>query len=161
RIELLISRLQKAREKIVIPTPALSEILIRAGAETSGQIVEYINKYAIFRIEAFDARAAIELAAISREALRGKNKRGASNAVWAKVKFDRQIVAIAKVAGATEIYSDDFDVATLAKKENIKCISVADLPLPTENAQFQLNLEGHADVDKPSIADEDESRPTA
>lgn len=161
RIELLISKLQREKEKIIIPTPALSEILIRAGTEASGQIVEYINKYAVFRIEPFDARAAIELAAISREALGRKGKRGGATAVWAKVKFDRQIVAIAKVVGANEIYSDDSDVATLAKQANITCTGVADLPLPKEDAQFKLDLEGHSDapIGKPPEVDEEEARP--
>jgi hypothetical protein len=158
RIELLIQRLQKEKAKIVIPTPALSETLIRAGTEASVQIVEYINKYAVFRVEAFDARAAIELATISREALGRKGKRGGSTAVWAKVKFDRQIVAIAKVVGATEIYSDDGDIATLAKQANIEAIGLADLPLPAEDAQFSLDLEGHADAGAIPPQDDEETR---
>lgn len=61
RIEFLIQKLQKAKEKIIIPTPALSEALVRAGTEASLQIVEYINKFAVFRIEPFDTRAAIAI----------------------------------------------------------------------------------------------------
>lgn len=158
RIELLVAKLQREKEKIIIPTPALSEILIRAGTEVSGQIVDYINKYAVFRVESFDARAAIELAATSRAALGKQGKRGGSTAVWAKVKFDRQIVAIAKVVGATEIYSDDKDIATLAKQANIICIGMADLPLPKEDPQFKLDLEGHSDepISKPAETDEEE-----
>ena len=69
RIEFLVQKLQREKTKIIIPTPALSETLVRAGTEASLQIVEYINKYAIFRIEPFDTRSAIELAAISRDAM--------------------------------------------------------------------------------------------
>jgi hypothetical protein len=75
--------------------------------------------------------------------------------VWAKVKFDRQIVAIAKVVGATVIYSDDKDVATLAKKQGIETIGVADLPLPKEDAQMTLQLEGHADAQAPRAPQEE------
>jgi hypothetical protein len=158
RIEFLIQKLQREKSKIIIPTPALSETLVRAGAEASLQIVEYINKYAVFRIEAFDTRAAIELAAMSREAMGRKGKRGGSTAVWAKVKFDRQIVAIAKVCGATEIYSDDGDIKTLAKQANITVIGVSDLPLPEEDRQFRLDLEGHKDGPPPTPeADESEA----
>jgi hypothetical protein len=146
RIEFLIQRLQRDKTKLIVPTPALSEALVRAGNEGSLQIVEYINKYAVFRIEPFDTRAAIELAALSREALGRQGKRGGATGVWAKVKFDRQIVAIAKVAGASVIYSDDGDVATLAKQMSIKPIGLADLPLPREDRQFKLDLEGHADA---------------
>jgi predicted nucleic acid-binding protein len=156
RIERLMQRLQKERVKIVVPTPALSETLVRAGTEASIQIVEYINKYAVFRVEPFDERAAIELAIMSREALGAKGKRGGSTAVWAKVKFDCQIIAIAKVVGATEIYSDDGDIATLAKQANMKPVGLADLPLPAEDAQFNLNLEGHADAAAPPPDDEED-----
>jgi hypothetical protein len=40
-------------------------------------------------------------------------------ATWAKVKFDRQIVAIAKVEKASMVYSDDEDVRKLAAAEGI------------------------------------------
>ena len=54
------------------------------------------------------------------------------------MKYDRQIVAVAKVCGATTIYSDDKDVRTLAKTVKIEVIGVADLPLPPEKAQMDL-----------------------
>ena len=133
-----------------------SEMCIRDRTEASLQIVEYINKYAIFRVESFDTRAAIELGAMSREALGARGKRGGLTAVWSKIKFDRQIVAIAKVVGASEIYSDDSDVVAIAKQAGIKVIGLADLPLPEEDRQLAMNLEGHADV-APSIEDDDDS----
>ena len=104
RIEFLIEETEKAREKVIIPTPVLSEVLVRAGPTASQKIVEDINRYSAFRIESFDARAAIEVAAMTRAALddTGK-KRGKATGPWAKIKYDRQIVAIAKVIGATAI----------------------------------------------------------
>lgn len=147
RIELLIQQLQKAKEKLVIPAPALSEALVRAGVEETSRIVETLNKHSVFRIEPFDTRAAIEVAAMTRRALDGNGgKKGGSNATWAKVKFDRQIVAIAKVCGASKIYSDDEDVQRLTKQHNISVAGLADLPLPEEDKQFKLDLEGHADA---------------
>jgi hypothetical protein len=64
RIEALVVELEKSGTKIIVPTPVLSEVLVRAGATASQQIVEYINGAAVFRIASFDARAAIELAAM-------------------------------------------------------------------------------------------------
>ena len=58
---------------------------------------------------------------------------------WAKVKYDRQIVAIAKVSGATAIYSDD-DVRTLGGRHGIPVLGLADLPLPAGAAQGLLDL---------------------
>src|SRR5262245_61917353 len=107
RIEYLVHRLNKEKSKIIIPTPAPSEALVKAGAAASQRIVEELQNYAVFSIEPFDTLAALEVAAMSREALAGGNKKANLKAPWQKVKYDRQIVAIAKVHGATEIYSDD------------------------------------------------------
>jgi hypothetical protein len=141
RIEYLVQRLSKDKSKIIIPTPALSEALVKAGAAASQQIVEELQKYAVFSVEPFDTRAALEVAAMTREALAGGNKKGKSNAPWQKVKYDRQIVAIAKVHGATEIYSDDEDVAAICARAKIRVVRLVDLPLPPENPQFAMKLE--------------------
>jgi predicted nucleic acid-binding protein len=138
RIDYLVQQLSSAKTQIIIPTPALSEALVSAGAAASQQIVEHLQKYQVFRIEPFDTKAAIEVAAMTRKAKAGGDKRGGVSASWAKVKYDRQIVAIAKVSGATTIYSDDEDVATLSRVENIEVMGVADLPLPPEDAQLKM-----------------------
>ena len=142
RIEFLVQRLQKEDTKIIIPTPALSEVLVRAGTAASQQIIEYLQKYAIFRIEPFDTRAAIEVAAMTRDAIAKGKKRGDSDATYAKLKYDRQIVAIARVSGADTIYSDDKGIGTLAGETIIKVVGIADLPLPPEDAQHPLPLSG-------------------
>ncbi len=161
RIDYLVQQLDKAKTKIIIPTPALGEALVRAGAAATQQIVDHLQKFAVFSIEPFDTRAAIEVAAMSREALAKGNKRGVSNATWAKVKYDRQIVAIAKVHGATTIYSDDGDISALAKRAKINVISLADLPLPPQKAQLDL-LEHAADLARTAGgASEEDDTPAA
>jgi hypothetical protein len=97
-------------------------------------------------IEPFDLRASLELAAMNRDALGGGNKRGNSTSTWAKVKFDRQIMAIAKVHGVTTVYSDDGDVRSIGERAGIKVVSVGDLPLPPQKAQLDLKLEPAADA---------------
>ena len=84
-----------------------------APKEATG-IVETLNRQAVFIIESFDQRAAIEVAVMLRGEL-GKKPPKAGAQTWAKLKFDRQIVAIAKVSGASEIYSDDKDIEKLGK----------------------------------------------
>lgn len=63
-----------------------------------------------------------------------------AEATWAKLKYDRQIIAIALVAGATVIYSDDKGLRTIAMRHGIKVIGLADLDLPAEDAQGNLEL---------------------
>lgn len=140
RIAHLLQRLERTRTRIVIPTPALSEVLVRAGP-AAPQIVETLNRSAVFKLVPFDSLAAIEAAIMTRAAIDAGDKRAGSDATWAKVKFDRQIVAIAKVVRATTIYSDDADVRTMGAAQDMTVIGLAELPLPPENPQIELQLE--------------------
>ena len=93
---------------------------------------------------------------MSREALAKGNKRGDTGGTWAEVKYDRQIVAIAKVHGATTIYSDDGGIKTLGARAKINVVSVADLPLPAQKAQ--LDWLEHVTDDKISEGQAPEQR---
>lgn len=138
RLNFLIRTLDKARVKIIVPTPALCEVLIGAG-EAAPQYLDIINRSARFKIAPFAARAAIEAAAAHREALRaGDKKEGAES--WSKVKFDRQIVAIAKVEGAERIYSNDDDIVRFATRDKLEVITLEALPAPPEKQQGELRL---------------------
>jgi len=80
-----------------------------------------------------------------------------SNATWAKLKYDRRIVATAVVTQSSVIYSDDKHIRTLAKRAKIEVIRLADLPLPPEDAQ-KLGLEAPGDVTEPSPQELEEVR---
>lgn len=140
RIAFLVDDLERRKEKIVVPTPALSELLVRAG-EAGPEYLDILNRSAAFKIVDFDQRAAVEVAATTREALAAGDKRGGTGSPWAKVKFDRQIIAIAKVERASAIYSDDGDIVRFSKNAGIAVLRVCDLPLPLQDAQQTLPLD--------------------
>ena len=129
RIEYLVRMLDEAKTKIIIPTPALSEVLVIAGPDGSKYLAE-INNRSCFKIADFDQRAAVEAAIQIRNAKEGGDKREGTKATWAKVKYDRQIVAIAKVEGASTIYSDDEDIKKYATAIGIEVKGVESFPLP-------------------------------
>jgi predicted nucleic acid-binding protein len=129
RIEHLVRTLDESKTKIIIPTPALSELLVIAGAAGPKYLSE-INGRSCFKVSDFDQRAAVEAAAQTRDAIRAGFKRQGSEAPWAKIKFDRQIVAIAKVENVKTIYSDDEDVERYAKAIGIEVKRAESLPLP-------------------------------
>ena len=106
RFDFLIARLEARRETIVIPTPALSEVLVHAG-DAGPQYLEILNGTRCFRVVPFDQRAAVELAAMTRDAIGAGDLRAGTEATRAKLKFDRQIIAITRTEGQTTIYSDD------------------------------------------------------
>ena len=140
RIDHLIETLERRRETIVIPTPALSEVLVHANDAGPGYL-EILNTTRCFRIEPFDQRAAVELATMTREALQEGNLRAGTQATRAKLKFDRQIVAIARTQNETTIFSDDHDIATLAEPLELQVIPVHALRLPQDGTQRKLDLE--------------------
>ena len=140
RVDYLIDTLEKRRETIVIPTPALSEVLVHADA-AGAQYLNILNTTSRFRIEPFDQRAAVELAAMTRDALRGGDLRAGTQATRAKLKFDRQIIAIARTQNETTIHSDDEDIEKLAEPLGLKVVPVHALPVPPEDRQTNLELE--------------------
>jgi hypothetical protein len=142
RIDGEVQTLSKAKVKIVIPTPALSEALVRAGAQAANDYVRALARSPHFRIEPFDLRAAMEVALMTQNAIKSGNKKSGSKDVWAKVKYDRQIVAIAKVVGANVIYTDDKNLRAFAFAQGMRAISIADLQIPASSAQMDLELHG-------------------
>ncbi len=140
RIEKLLDDLDSEAERMILPTPVLSEFLILAGKDASA----YLEKLARMRnilIKPFDEMAAIELAAVELEDRSRGGKRGGSTGIWAKVRFDRQIVAIARANKATRIYSDDLDLAKFASKVGIQVVPTWELPLPAAK-QISIEYEG-------------------
>lgn len=148
RIDGEVEALGKSKTKIIIPTPALSEALVRAGQAAATEYVRLISRSARFRIESFDQRAALELALMTKQAIDKGHKNGGSDQTWAKIKFDRQIVAIAKVNKATVIYSDDKNLRTFAFANGLRAVSLADLQVPPKHAQMDM-LEPKDDEDQP------------
>ena len=120
RLELLISQIAQGGELIIIPTPALSEFLVKS-IEKTEEFLQRIRSSSWFRIDAFDIAAAIEVGKRTAQAIGAGDKREGSRADWTKVKYDRQIVAIALVAGASRIISDDRDVQAIGERWEFKC----------------------------------------
>ncbi len=143
RIEYLIDTLTTDKQTIIIPTPVLSEILVYAGA-AGAKWLQYFNTTSAIRIAPFDQRAAIEAALSIKDSLDRGGVRidaGDSNISRGKVKFDRQIVAIAKTEGADAIYSDDQHIHTIGQGVGLRVHRTIDLPLPPEDPQQALKFE--------------------
>lgn len=155
RMDYLIEQLEIKRERILIPTPALTELLVRAG-DAGPEFVNQLSKSSHFEIAGFDDMAAIEVAISIAAAIRSGNKRGKdSRETWAKVKFDHQIVGICKVRRVSVLYSDDPRLCSFASACELRTIGLADLPLrPQEPTLFDgldegaILGDGNADEEK-------------
>ncbi len=141
RIEELIENLRTDRDKILIPTPVLSEFLYLAGNDGPLYLAE-IDSDPVYFVAAFDQKAAIELAALNLEIKRKRSNRQnkideAATDTKAKISFDKQIVAIAIANEVSTIYSDDHDLENFAGYASVLVIKMWQLPLPSAK---QLDL---------------------
>jgi len=140
RVTYLIAELQRAKAKIVIPAPALAEVLVYGGTAAPGWL-RVLSTSRHIRITPFDQLAAIEFAEMER-VRRGARPPEVSRA---KAKFDQQIVAIARLEGADVIFSDDAHIRSLAPEPMI-VRGVADLELAPAGRQAELIFD--ADVNE-------------
>ena len=136
KLDDLVATLEKSKIKIVVPTPELTEVLIRAG-KAREEIYNLLVRKSAFEVAPFDAKAAIECSLLLEEAWSATEKRRITNT---KFKFDWQIVAIAATRRVNAIYSEDGDVAKAAARVGIRVIRIDDLVLPESAKQTKLDL---------------------
>ena len=58
------------------------------------------------------------------------------------MRFDRQILAIARVQGENHIYTDDGNMRTFAETEGFQVTGLPDMSLPLSSRQTALPLSG-------------------
>lgn len=122
----LIQDLEKRKAKIIVPAPVLAELLLKA-SKSGRLIIETLKSFSSFQIKPFDEKSAVEMVETIFASI--GNKRGKKKVSKMKVSFDRQIVAIAKAHGATEMYSDDRQVREFAKECGMEAFGFSDLKL--------------------------------
>lgn len=147
RAESVVASLQKARRKIIIPAPACAELLTVIGP-TAEQYVNLIGRSRIFEIGNFDARCAAELAILNRDQFLLMDEKTHAEP-YQKRKVDRQILAICRVYGVTELYTDDGPLGNRARLCGITPIGIGEIPIPDKARQGTLNLEQHEEIPIP------------
>ena len=141
RAEAVVAMIQKARRRIVLPAPACAELLTAIGPEAQ-QYINVVGRSRVFEIGNFDARCAAELALLNRDTFKAHDEKNKLEP-YQKRKVDRQIIAICKVYGVTEIYTDDSGLAKRAKMCGITPIGIGEVPIPDQAKQIELELEQH------------------
>ena len=127
RVNFLIATLSKAETTILIPTPVLGEYLVKAGRNKQ----DFIDKFFAsknFDVASFDTKAAIEIAFLIDPDLLKKELD--DKTTKAKLKFDRQIVAIGKAQRVARIYTGDEGLKDCAVKNGIAVTLTWELPEP-------------------------------
>jgi hypothetical protein len=129
RVNALVQELQYGGEQVLIPAPALAEVLATPDCDID-EVLSALHASAYIRIGDFDQRAAVELALRLRAAMASGDVREGVATTKTRMKFDRQIVAIALTNGARLLYSDDDGVKKLGERSGLRVVRTHDLPLP-------------------------------
>ena len=139
KIAHLLHHLDKTKGRVIIPTPALAEFLTVA-QHAALAVLDHLQKRASVIIAGFDLAAAYELSLLDAAAMGRGDKKDGQVENWQKIKLDRQIVAIAKTAGAKLIISGDSGVRSAAARVGIRTVSADELELPDHAKQAQLPM---------------------
>jgi predicted nucleic acid-binding protein len=135
KVEYLIETLEESNDRVLIPTPVLSEALVYAGDELNN-ILASVTLNPNFVIADFDVLGAVEVAMMVGENVAGK----LGDETKAKVKFDRQILGIAKANGAHTVYSDDGGMRAKALSLGLAVQTLIELPRRPPESQGALDL---------------------
>lgn len=130
RIEHLNTVLEGQRSRIIIPTPVLAEVLVKRLTD-SADVVQALRDAPRVDVVPFGAAAAVEAAIMLNRHVPRKAERDRE---WSKhrLKFDLQILAIAKVEGVAAIYANDDGLLRRARAEGLKALSLGELSAPEE-----------------------------
>lgn len=139
RMNGLLEDIDRSNGKLIIPAQVVGEYIAGAGPAGQGILARLLKNRRI-EIASFDHIAATECALMDRAASGTGNKRAplSRDAIWQKVKVDRQIVAIAKVHRVDLIVSSDGDISKIALGVGIRSVGVKELPLPSWAVQMRI-----------------------
>ena len=131
RLDQLPFEALRDKRRIIIPTPAMAEFLVRA-EESSTAAFSALEKKAAVYVAAFDRMAALECALLDAAALNRGDKRDGSAEPYQKIKIDRQIVAIAKVHAVGLVIAEDEGVRKTAQRVGMEAKTISELDLPPQ-----------------------------
>lgn len=129
RIRGLIEETRTKRGRLIVPSPALAEFAVGARDEEIG----FIIGQQIFQVALFDAKAALECGFLIRDLFSRGDKKDRH-----KIKFDLQILAIAKSSGVDRLITNDNQLRNRAGQLGIQGVDIFDLPVPPKELQRKL-----------------------
>ncbi|MGG2139933.1 type II toxin-antitoxin system VapC family toxin [Symbiopectobacterium sp. RP] len=142
RSRALLEHIERQGGTIAIPAPVLAEYLLGIDGERNKHAhVERISSMNCFEIIPFEELAAVECSLLpSIQEFKQFSKQINSNQTANKIRFDRQIISIAKANGITEIWSSDGEVIKKGKEAGIDVKSISEIQPISLSDQFPLNL---------------------
>lgn len=139
RVRYFIRETSKSSEVIVIPAPALTE-LVAGRARRVEEIVETIRGFRVMEIQAFDTVIAIEtgerIAGVQARIPEDQRLPG-----WkVAMKYDAMVASTALVRGARAIVTTDEGFGKYLEGTPVSILHIDDLPLPPEDPQGRMEV---------------------
>lgn len=127
------------RPQIILPTLIYCELLMISTVEDKF-LDEYLASNAEFISAAYDVRAASIHAQIEKPLVQKNNKKAGRDENMNRLKFDRQILAIAKKFSVDYVITSDAGMVKDALRYGIqtKCVSTMDLPPDIKQPSLDL-----------------------
>lgn len=139
RVHHLIATLTKARETIMIPAPAITE-LVTSRVDRVDEIVAAVRGYSAFEVQPFDEVIAIETGILIQRWLDTIPQQDRPDGWRVPMKYDAQIAATAVMRNARAICTDDRNYGVWLKGTGISVLKLAKLDLPPDPPQHPLPL---------------------
>lgn len=137
--ERLLHFIKENRAEIVLPSPVYSELLLISNV-TPSLLDQHLGNNGAFITCPYDVRAARILAKVEKPAIMSNKKRAGRTETMARLKFDRQILSIAKQNNVEVIITSDKGFIADAKRYEIETRCVSGMDLPPNIIQPKLNL---------------------
>lgn len=134
RMQTLIDDLTERDAKLIIPTPAIAEVMCRLA--NYDEVLTQLSQYKCIEPYAFDQKCALTLADLShKHGKELKDARKLNNWSRQQVKVDLQIVAVALTYGADTLYTDDDGQTKFAEQCGLNVLHTWDLRISDRNNQ--------------------------
>ncbi|AON05419.1 TPA: type II toxin-antitoxin system VapC family toxin [Pseudomonas aeruginosa] len=126
----LVEQIETMKGTVILPAPVVSEYLLGIERSSYQTHLDIINSAKSIEVVPFDQLAAVECALlVTNQELKNMDP----DAKMAKLKYDRQILAIAVASGAKEIWTHDKQLFKRARAVGITPKSLSDiLPRPVQ-----------------------------
>lgn len=142
--ERLLHFIKENTAEIILPSPVYSELLLISSV-TADLLDKYLGNNGRFITCPYDVRSARILAEVEKPELTKGNKRSDRTETMARLKFDRQILSIAKRNNTEVIITSDKGFIKDACRYDLKTMCATEMELPPNIVQPKLNLV-HSDV---------------
>ena len=138
RAQALVERIESVRGIVVLPAPVVAEYLMGIDRGSYQQHLDIINGVKCIEIAPFDQLAAIECAML---VTNQEMKMLDPDSTMAKLKYDRQILAISIAAGAKEIWTHDKQLIKRAGAVGILAKSLTGIDANPEQLNFHKEIQ--------------------